>query len=101
MKIDNFIFSEKKNDRIKQHLLFWGIWYPYITLTHAAFPFGYPEMAYFKNPIYTFTESFFIVLAQVPITYAMLYFVLPKFILKKKYLLGLYGSLFSGSCAEP
>ena len=89
MKIDNFIFSEKKNDRIKQHLLFWGIWYPYITLTHAAFPFGYPEMAYFKNPIYTFTESFFIVLAQVPITYAMLYFVLPKFILKKKYLLGL------------
>ena len=89
MKIDNFIFSEKKNDRIKQHLLFWGIWYPYITLTHAAFPFGYPEMSYFKNPIYTFTESFFIVLAQVPITYAMLYFVLPKFILKRQYLLGL------------
>lgn len=51
MKIQEFIFSEKRNDRIKQHLLFWGIWYPYITLTHAAFPFGYPEMAYFKNPV--------------------------------------------------
>ncbi len=90
MKIQELIFSEKRNDRIKQHLLFWGIWYPYITLTHAAFPFGYSEMAYFKNPIYTFTESFFIVLAQVPLTYGMLYFVLPKFILKKKYLLGLF-----------
>ncbi|HSF52203.1 MAG TPA: histidine kinase [Algoriphagus sp.] len=90
MNIPELIFSEKRNDRIKQHLLFWGIWYPYITLTHAAFPFGYPEMAYFKNPVYTFTESFFVVLAQVPLTYGMLYFVLPKFILKKKYLLGLF-----------
>ena len=90
MQLQEFIFSEKRNDRIKQHLLFWGIWYPYITLTHAAFPFGYPEMAYFKNPVYTFTESFFVVLAQVPITYGLLYFVLPKFILKKKYLLGLF-----------
>jgi sensor histidine kinase YesM len=90
MNIQEFIFSEKRNDRIKQHLLFWGIWYPYITLTHAASPFGYPEMAYFKNPVYTFTESFFVVLAQVPLTYGMLYFVLPKFILKKKYLQSLF-----------
>lgn len=89
MKIPELLFSEKRNDRIKQHLLFWGIWYPYITLTHAAFPFGYPEMAYFRNPVYTFTESLFVVLAQVPLTYGVLYFVLPKFILRKKYLLGL------------
>lgn len=85
MSFQEFIFSEKRSDRIKQHLLFWGLWYPYITLTHAAYPFGYPEMAYFRNPIYTFSESFFIVLAQVPMTYGVLYFVLPKFILRKKY----------------
>jgi sensor histidine kinase YesM len=87
MNFQNFFFSEKRSDRIKQHLLFWGLWYPYITLTHAAFPFGFPEMAYFRNPVYTFTESFFIVLAQVPTAYGMLYFILPKFILKKKYVL--------------
>lgn len=90
MKIQELIFSDKRNDRIKQHLLFWGIWYPYMTLTHAASPFGYPEMAYFRNPVYTFTESFIVILAQVPLTYGVLYFVLPKFILKKKYLLGLF-----------
>lgn len=90
MTIQEFIFSEKRKDRIKQHLLFWGIWYPYITLTHAASPFGYPEMAYFRNPVYTFTESFFVVLAQVPITYGVLYFILPQFILKKRYVLGLF-----------
>ena len=88
-KLQEFIFSEKRADRIKQHLLFWGIWYPYITLTHAANPMGYPEMAFYKNPLYTFSESFFVVFAQVPTVYLMLYFVFPKFILKKKYLIGL------------
>lgn len=88
MKLQEFIFSEKKSDRIKQHLLFWGIWYPYITLTHAANPMGYPEMSFYRNPLYTFSESFFVVFAQVPTVYLMLYFVFPKFILKKKYLIG-------------
>lgn len=90
MNIPELIFSEKRKDRIKQHLLFWGVWYVYFAFTHAAFPFGDPEMSYFKNPVYTFTESFFIVLALVPMTYGLLYFVLPKFILRKKYLLGLF-----------
>ena len=89
MGIQEFIFSEKRSDRIKQHLLFWGIWYPYITLTHAANPMGYPEMSFYRNPLYTFSESFFVVFAQVPTVYLMLYFVFPKFILKKKYLTGL------------
>ena len=89
MKFQEFIFSEKRNDRIKQHLLFWGIWYPYITLTHAAYPMGYPEMAFFRNPLYTFSESFFVVFGQVPTVYIMLYLIFPKFILKKKYLAGL------------
>jgi sensor histidine kinase YesM len=89
MSLTSFIFSEKKSDRIKQHLLFWGIWYPYITLTHAAAPMGYAEMSYFRNPLYTFTESFFIVFSQAPLVYCMLYFVFPKFILRKRYLASL------------
>lgn len=89
LNIQRFIFSEKRSDRIKQHLLFWGIWYPYITLTHAANPMGYPEMSFYRNPLYTFSESFFVVFAQVPTVYLMLYVVFPKFILKKKYLVGL------------
>lgn len=90
MNIPELIFSEKRNDRIKQHLLFWGAWYVYFAFTHAAFPFGDPEMSYFKNPVYTFTESFLIVMALAPMTYGMLYFVLPKFILRKKYLLAIF-----------
>lgn len=89
MDLQDFIFSQKKSHRIKQHLLFWGIWYPYITLTHAANPMGYPEMSFYRNPLYTFSESFFVVFGQVPTVYLMLYVVFPNFILQKRYLVGL------------
>ncbi|WP_206609714.1 sensor histidine kinase [Paracnuella aquatica] len=90
MSLANFVFSQKKSDRVKQHLLFWGLWYPYITLTHAAMPFGYPEMSYFKNPIYTFSESFFVVFGQLPMVYIVLYWIFPQFILKKRYIAGIF-----------
>jgi sensor histidine kinase YesM len=89
MSLADFIFSVRKRDRIKQHLLFWGIWYLYITFTHAANPLGSTEISYFRNPVFTLTESFFTVFAQVPTVYTMLYFVFPNFILKRKYLLTL------------
>ncbi|QNA45425.1 sensor histidine kinase [Lacibacter sediminis] len=84
-----FIFSEKRSDRIKQHLLFWAIWYLYLAFTNIAYPIGYEEWAYFKNPLHSISESFFIVFAQAPAVYIMLYFIFPRFILKKKYLVGL------------
>jgi sensor histidine kinase YesM len=93
MTFNALIFSEKRSDRIKRHLLFWGFWYVYISITHAANPGGSPDISYFRNPLYTFTEAFFIVLAQVPVTYAMLYIVLPKFILGKKYILAVLSIL--------
>lgn len=89
MKIRDFIFSEKKSDRIKQHLLFWIVWYFYITLTHAAGPLGYPEMNNYRNPLYTFSESFCVVYSQLPTVYLMLYVVFPKFFLKNRYVAGL------------
>lgn len=88
MDLNNFIFSEKRNVRIKRHLLFWLLWYTYFALLHGANPFN-SEIAYFKNPVYTFTESFFLMLPQLPLVYCMLYIILPKFILKKKYVLAI------------
>src|SRR6201988_2671283 len=86
MNLSNLIFSEKRSDRIRRHLLFWFTWYVYFASLHAANPFGKPEISYFRNPVFTFTESFIQLLPQLPLVYAMLYIVLPKFILKKKYL---------------
>lgn len=93
MTLNTLIFSDKGSVRIKRHLLFWGFWYVYISITHAANPQGSPDISYFRNPVYTCTEAFFIVLAQVPVTYAMLYLVLPKFILGKRYILAVLSIL--------
>jgi hypothetical protein len=93
MFTQELIFSTKKSDRIKRHLLFWFCWWVYFGATHAANPFGKPEIAYFRNPVFTLTESVFLMLAQLPLAYSMLYIILPKFILKKKYTLSIIASL--------
>ena len=87
MLFSKLILSDKKNDRIKCHLIFWFFWWVYFAVLHAANPFGKPEISYFRNPVFTFTESVFFLIGQIPLTYGMLYWVLPKFILKKKYVL--------------
>ena len=87
MLFSKLILSDKKNDRIKCHLIFWFFWWVYFAVLHAANPFGKPEISYFRNPVFTFTESVFFLIGQIPLTYGMLYWVLPKFILKKKYFL--------------
>lgn len=89
MRIDRFIFSEKRSDRVKQHLLFWCIWYLYIAFTNTAAPLSHTEWSGFKHLEYTLPESFFIVISQAPLVYTILYFVFPKIVLKKKYLLAI------------
>ena len=89
MNLTSFLFSEKRSDRIKQHLLFWCIWYLYIGLTNTAAPLSHPEWSGFKHLEYTLPETFFIVISQAPLVYSILYFVFPKIVLKKRYLLAL------------
>ena len=89
MNLTSFLFSEKRSDRIKQHLLFWCIWYLYIAFTNTAAPLSHPEWTNFKHLEYTLPESFFIVIVHAPLVYSILYFVFPKIVLKKKYLLAL------------
>lgn len=89
MNWQELIFSEKIKYRLRRHFLFWFSWWLYFAATHAANPFGQMEIMYFRNPVFTFTEGIFLVLSQLPLTYFMLYVILPFFILKKKYVLAL------------
>jgi len=81
----SLVFSEKRSIRIKRHLLFWGFWWCYFGMMHAVQPFGRPEISYFRNLPFTISESILLMLPQVVLTYPMLYFVLPRFILHDKY----------------
>ena len=93
MLSSKFILSDNRNVRIKRHLVFWFLWWAYFAILHAANPFGKPEISYFRNPGFTLTESVFLVLPQIVLTYGMLYWVLPKFILKKKYVLAIISTV--------
>ena len=94
MDLYNLIFSDKRRVRIKRHFFFWFAWYVYFSLLHAVKPEGPSDISYFRNPVFTFTESVFFILAQLPLVYALLYIILPKFILQKKYILALLGTIF-------
>lgn len=87
MTLDQLIFSEKKKHQLSRHLLFWVIWWAYFALLHAIEPFGKAEISYFRNPVFTLTESVFLLLGQLPLAYGMWYLVLPLLILRKRYIL--------------
>jgi sensor histidine kinase YesM len=77
MTIREFIFSEKRSDRINRHLLFWFFYWVCLTFLHAASPR--------MNIPYSILYSFSLIVPQVFFTYALISFVLPKYLLKSKY----------------
>ena len=87
MLSDRLIFSEKRKDRIRRHLLFWLIWGSYFIALHIASPLLNPAVSPLKIIPLTATESFLFLLLQVPITYITLDLILPIYIREKKWLL--------------
>ena len=77
MTIKDFIFSEKRSDRVKRHLLFWFCFWIFLALLYAADPN--------RNVPRAIVYSFSTIVPQVFFTYALISFVLPKYLLKNKY----------------
>lgn len=83
---NEFIFSENRSVRIKRHLFFWLFWWLYFGMLHASNPMGLKEIAYFKNMPYAILESLLLLLPHVFLTYTLLLEVLPRYMMKGKYL---------------
>lgn len=88
-----FIFSEKKSDRIKRHLLFWVCYCLYFTFFHAIGS-GPPEISNFRNIPYSSWETFHMLVPQILFTYVLIDFIVPAFILKRKYILSVVWIIF-------
>lgn len=95
MSVNTFIFSEKRTDRIRRHLLFWLVWGLYSSLLHASSPLLKPQSSYFSNLPFSIGYNFLQLIPQAIIAYASLYLVVPMFIKKKQFLLS--GLCFIGS----
>lgn len=89
----NFIFSEKRSDRIKRHLLFWFVLTAYLALLQSANPSLKPTSSYISNLPAVFTRSFVMQIPQAFAAYSILYLIVPLYF-KKRQLLPVVLSLF-------
>ena len=79
-----FIFSDERKYRIRRHLAFWTFWWIMQGILYSVI--GYSgKPAYSIRLANSITESFFYMIAHITLAYALMYFVIPRYLLKQKY----------------
>jgi sensor histidine kinase YesM len=79
-----FIFSDERKYRIRRHLAFWVFWW----LTQGVL---YSVIGYSGEPGYLIrlsnstVESLVYMIAHISLAYSLMYFVIPRYLLKQKY----------------
>ncbi|MHA4847601.1 sensor histidine kinase [Flavitalea antarctica] len=86
----DFIFSERKSDRIKRHLLFWLCFW----IFNAFLPGYSPGRNYFSNLPNVALKTFQDIIPQMFFAYALIGFILPAFVLKNKYFFSFFWIIF-------
>ena len=81
-----FIFSDERQYRVRRHLVFWAVWWLFAGFIYSIGPFS-ANMGYLKNLFRSLTESLAFMPMHIFLTYALIYFVIPRFLLKQKYAL--------------
>ena len=98
MKMYDLIFSNERLPRIKRHVLFWTSFYLYQVLRMSfLFP---PNHIWDGAPIILLSSLVWGLFHVMFITYTVTYYLIPKFFVKKKYILfglcilGLFVAMF-------
>lgn len=81
-----FIFSDEPKYRIRRHLAFWVFWWLF-----QAFLYSFVSVdrtkPYSLQLLISTGESLVYMLVHISLSYALMYFVLPRYLLKQKYVL--------------
>jgi len=85
MSVREFILSDKKAYRIGRHVFFWLFWGGYFTLTRILNPVVFMNTGKFPEFFKSLAETFFFLLPQTFLVYPVLYFVLPYYVFRQKY----------------
>lgn len=80
-----FIFSDAPRYRIGRHLAFWTFWWLFQGFLYAFTPVPVKASYIDRIPISMLESSIFL-LAHLFLAYSLMYFVLPRYLLKNKYL---------------
>jgi sensor histidine kinase YesM len=79
-----FIFSDKWKYRVRRHLAFWLFWGIFQGFLYT-FIASNSVYSYFMQLPLSMLESFIFLLAHIFLAYSLMYFVIPRFLLKQKY----------------
>ena len=95
MNWHEFVFSEKTAHRIRRHLVFWMAWWIYFVATYYYYiQVGLQKIAFGELSSILLLKSLLLVLLHLPACYFFIYFLLPRYLLKKKYLMLAVGIIF-------
>lgn len=85
MTTEQFIFTKQFPQRTYRHILFWVLFYVFSLLTY--FHDGLDKVGFKNWAILEISEDFFHVFTQMLFCYAVLYFLYPVIVVKKRYFL--------------
>lgn len=79
-----FIFSNEKKYRIWRHVTFWVAWWLFCVFLYA-YTAGVSFFPDYKRLPISMVDAFFFLIVHMFFSYSLMYFVVPKLILKTKY----------------
>jgi sensor histidine kinase YesM len=112
MQWHNFIFSNQSGQRMQRHFAFWLLWLLYIVFTifftqKLSGPFfyhhqpGLNELGYLQYSLLVLLKSVLLLVTHLFFCYAIIYFLLPSYLLKKNHLHLLTGILLLCALSIP
>lgn len=84
MKQYPFIFSDEPKYRIKRHLLFWLSWAVFFGFLYSFAPVNRYN-SYWVNLPASLMESMVYMISHMFLSYALMYFVIPNYLIKHRY----------------
>ena len=97
MKWLDIIFSDKQIWRYRRHSLFWLAWWIYFAATFFYSQQGFDQAGSIQWILVVLIKSLLILLCHAFIVYSVIYFLLPRYFLKAKYIGFITGFLIVAS----
>ncbi len=80
-----FIFSNERGYRLRRHAAFWICWWLFFGILYA-YTAKFSLFPNFKRLPFSMMDSFFFMIPHMFLTYSLIYYVVPKFVVKGRYL---------------
>jgi len=79
-----FIFSDRPRHRLQRHLAFWAFWWLFLAILYS-FPPASGGDDYWNSLKLAVIESFIFMFAHAFLAYSLMYFIIPRFLLRQRY----------------